>query len=80
VAAFADGESATEDQPLVLVDMESVVRRAEVGDAPRGGAVPPIAMEMRWLRLASYFRPDTDPCLTPAAVSAREFFGPLPRL
>eukprot|EP00931_Biecheleriopsis_adriatica_P000326 TRINITY_DN100345_c0_g1_i1.p1 TRINITY_DN100345_c0_g1~~TRINITY_DN100345_c0_g1_i1.p1 ORF type:complete len:253 (-),score=37.87 TRINITY_DN100345_c0_g1_i1:47-748(-) len=64
-----------EDSSFVLVDVESVAKKG--GNASRD---MPSAMELRWLRLASYFRPELDPCRPPEAIPVRDFFGCLPKL
>lgn len=38
------------------------------------------AADLRWLRLACYFRPDMDPCSFPAGLPAGNFFRPVPRM
>merc|ERR1712232_399039 len=40
----------------------------------------PSAPELRWLRVASYFRRDIDPCNPPRVQSMRDFFSSLPSI
>eukprot|EP00929_Paragymnodinium_shiwhaense_P054966 TRINITY_DN27568_c0_g1_i1.p1 TRINITY_DN27568_c0_g1~~TRINITY_DN27568_c0_g1_i1.p1 ORF type:complete len:712 (+),score=159.60 TRINITY_DN27568_c0_g1_i1:255-2138(+) len=45
---------------------------------PAAGAISPPTL--RWLRFASYFRSDLDPCSKPFVISSQQFFATLPRL
>lgn len=47
---------------------------------PSQGILPNMkAVDLRWFRLACYFRPDLDPCSFPAGLPAGDFFRPVPR-
>lgn len=61
--------------PLVLVDIESPVKRENKDTASQ-----PLASEQRWLRFACYFRPDIDPCASPTAMAVQDFFSTMQRL
>jgi len=56
-------------------DADSPVAKQSQGILPSMKAV-----DLRWLRLACYFRPDLDPCSFPAGLPAGDFFRPVPRM
>ena len=55
---------------LVLVDVESAVPR---------GSTAPLAVQLRWLRMAGHFKPDLDPCRHATAMAMQDFFSTVPR-
>ena len=55
---------------LVLVDVESAV--------PEGSAAP-LAVQLRWLRMAQHFKPRLDPCRPATAMAIQDFFEDVPR-
>lgn len=58
------------EAPLVLVDVESAVPR---------GSTAPLAVQLRWLRMAGHFKPDLDPCRHATAMAMQDFFATVPR-
>ena len=55
---------------LVLVDVESAVPE---------GSTAPLAVQLRWLRMAQHFKPQLDPCRPATAMAIQDFFQDVPR-
>ena len=52
------------------MDVESAVPR---------GSTAPLAVQLRWLRMAGHFKPDLDPCRHATAMAMQDFFAMVPR-
>lgn len=78
LAAALEGAAGVRvvDAPgCVLVSLGSAVEAVAVAGGPRSPAAgAPTAPEMRWLRMAGYFRHEEDPCARPSGLPASDFF------
>lgn len=78
LALEAAGEAPCSDgSPCVLVELASASSKSSANASKPAGLSAP---DMRWLRMASYFRPDLDPCKPPFAISMRDYFDGLPQV